>query len=52
MSGLLGEGLLAPAGVRLFGRAYTGLKIDDLGLNQTSNDPLVTQLKQAKPEDY
>ena len=49
MSGLLGEGLLAPSGVRLFGRHYTGLTIADLGLNPTSNDPLVTQLSKAKP---
>ena len=49
MSGLLGEGLLAPSGVRLFGRDYTGLAIADLGLNPTSNDPLVTQLSKAKP---
>ena len=51
MSGLLGEGLLAPSGVRLFGRDYTGLTIADLGLNPTSNDPLVTQLSNAKPVD-
>ena len=51
MSGLLGEGLLAPTAVRLFGREYTGLTIADLGLNPTSNDPLVTQLSKAKPVD-
>ena len=51
MSGLLGEGLLAPSGVRLFGRDYTGLTIAELGLNPTSNDPLVTQLSNAKPVD-
>jgi len=51
MSGLLGEGLLAPTGVRLFGRDYTGLTIKDLGLNPTSNDPLVTQLRKARPAE-
>ena len=48
MSGLLGEGLLAPSGVRLFGRDYTGLTIADLGLNPTSNDPLVTAAEQCQ----
>lgn len=52
MSGLLGEGLLAPSGVRLFGRQYTGLTIADLGLNPTSNDPLVQQLSHSSPGDY
>src|SRR4051812_16563326 len=52
MSGLLGEGLLAPVGVRLFGRPYTGLRIVDLGLNHTSNDPLVTQLSRASENDF
>ena len=39
MSGLLGEGLLAPSGVRLFGRDYTGLTIADLGLNPDLQRP-------------
>jgi hypothetical protein len=40
----LGEGLFAPATVRLFGRRFDGLEIKDLGLNPASNNPLVLSL--------
>jgi hypothetical protein len=43
--GVLGEGLLSSGLVRLFGRPYYGLKIDDLGANPTSNNPLIGQLR-------
>jgi hypothetical protein len=40
----LGEGLLAPGVIRLFGREFTGLKLTkDEGFNPTSNNPLVLQ---------
>lgn len=41
---VLGEGLLAPGTVRLFGRPFTGLQIGELGTSTTSNSPLVQQL--------
>lgn len=42
----LGEGLFGSGGVRLFGRAFTGLVLGDLGLNPASNNPLQMMLAQ------
>jgi hypothetical protein len=39
----LGEGLLAPGIIRLFGRKFTGLQIVEEGIDPTSNNPLVLQ---------
>ncbi len=41
----LGEGLFAPATVRLFGRLFGGLEIKDLGLNKFSSNPLIAALR-------
>lgn len=50
MAGLppaLGEGLLAPGMVRLFGRSFEGLALGHLGTNEAANSPLVRQLMDA-----
>lgn len=39
----LGEGLLAPGVIRLFGREFEGLKLGEGGIDPTSNNPLVLQ---------
>ena len=39
----LGEGLLAPGVIRLFGRKFEGLILGKEGIDPTSNNPLVLQ---------
>jgi hypothetical protein len=48
MGATLTEALLAPSTIRLFGRPFSGLRLGDLGLGASSNNPLVTRLAQAK----
>src|SRR5277367_871222 len=47
MGATLTEALLAPSTIRLFGRKFTGLTIGDLGLGESSTNPLVQRLAAA-----
>jgi hypothetical protein len=46
----LGEGLLAPGVIRLFGRKFHGLTLGIEGINPTSNNPLVLEKRIDKAD--
>ena len=46
----LGEGLLAPGLVRLFGRPFTGLAVGDLAVAPSANHQLATAIRAAQAE--
>ncbi len=50
MGATLTEALLAPSTIRLFGRPFTGLTINELGTGASSTNPLVQRLAAAKAD--
>ncbi len=44
----LGEGLLAPGAVRLFGRPFTGLSVGDLAASASRSHPLAVAEREAR----
>jgi hypothetical protein len=45
----LQEALLAPAGIRMFGRSFVGLTVGELGVHPNANAPLLTLLRSLTP---